>query len=221
MHEHMKLGDMRARLEMMGVPEYYVCKAGTNEYQNITQGLTYYNTKTGRYQLSNTFLHTLGMKLYLLVTINKVWYTGTYLGNSHYYLLKTPSTDKTHQQPWEAVQTTRVSGLLHITLQVQQVLPSVPKDCEVSLNNLQMSVLSTADNNSSLIESKEKNQSNFIPPKTLFLQGTNTNQMVGNEVAMCALVVKQLFPHVNFICNPQIELISSNDAKSICGLVWA
>jgi hypothetical protein len=44
---------------------------------------------------------------------------------------------------------------------------------------------------------------------------------VGDKVAVCALVVKRLFPHVKFICDPQIELIWSNDAKSICGLVRA
>jgi hypothetical protein len=81
--------------------------------------------------------------------------------------------------------------------------------------------MSTNNSPNSLVESKASTNKTFTPPKTLFLQGTDPDQLVGDEVAVCALVVKKVFPHVKFICDPQIELIWSNDEKSICGVVRA
>lgn len=80
-------------------------------------------------------------------------------------------------------------------------------------------VTSTASDKSDLMASKGSTHSNFIPPMTLFLKGTNQNQMVGDELAVRVVVGKRLFPHVKFICDPQIELVWSDNEKSICGLV--
>jgi hypothetical protein len=74
--------------------------------------------------------------------------------------------------------------------------------------------MSTNNSPNSLVESKASTNKTFTPPKTLFLQGTDPDQLVGDEVAVCALVVKKVFPHVKFICDPQIELIWSNDENA-------
>jgi hypothetical protein len=65
----------------------------------------------------------------------------------------------------------------------------------------------------------DKHSSISRPMLGLFVQGTNPNQMIGDEVAVCALVVKHIFPHLKFVCEPLVELAYSNDAKSICGVV--
>jgi hypothetical protein len=84
-------------------------------------------------------------------------------------------------------------------------------------------VLSQADDESSITHDKEidKPASTTRPMTELFVLGTNPNQMVGDKVAVCSLVVKRLFPHVKFVCDPLIELAYSDDAKSICGVVRA
>ena len=58
-----------------------------------------------------------------------------------------------------------------------------------------------------------------MPPKQLFVVGSNTDPTVGDEVTVSALVAKRIFPHVKCLCNPVIELAFTNNAKSICGLV--
>ena len=43
---------------------------------------------------------------------------------------------------------------------------------------------------------------------------------VGNEVTVnSSIVVKKLFPHVKFVCNPVSKLSYTDDIKSICNVV--
>ena len=58
-----------------------------------------------------------------------------------------------------------------------------------------------------------------MPPKQLFVVGTNTDQTIGDEVTVSQLVAQKIFPHVKFVCNPVVELAFTNDARSICGIV--
>jgi hypothetical protein len=63
--------------------------------------------------------------------------------------------------------------------------------------------MSQPDDKSSLMNNKGKKQGNIVPLTEVFVLGTSPDQMVGDEVVVCALVVKWLFLHVKFICNPQ------------------
>jgi hypothetical protein len=57
---------------------------------------------------------------------------------------------------------------------------------------------------SSLMDNKGKKKGNFVPlTEEVFVLGTNSDQMVGDKVVVCTLVVKWLLLHVKFICNPQ------------------
>ena len=65
-------------------------------------------------------------------------------------------------------------------------------------------------------EEKEKPKCNV--PLELFVKDTTPTQLVGDEVAVCSLVSKRLFPHVKFITDPDLDLAYNNE-KSICSFV--
>ena len=73
----------------------------------------------------------------------------------------------------------------------------------------------------STITPKEAKTPTSMPPKQLFVVGSNNVQAIGDEVTVSALVGKRIFPHVKFLRNPVDELAFTNDARSICGIVSA
>ena len=78
-----------------------------------------------------------------------------------------------------------------------------------------------ADDDSTINSPKAAETPPSMPPKQLFVVGSNTVQAVGDEVTVSSLVGKQIFPHVKFLRNPVDELAFTNDARSICGIVRA
>ena len=79
----------------------------------------------------------------------------------------------------------------------------------------------TADDDSTTVQNEPGDTPASLPPKHLFVIGSNNVQTVGDEVTVSALVAKRIFPHVKFVCNPLEELAFTNDARSICGIVRA
>jgi hypothetical protein len=51
-------------------------------------------------------------------------------------------------------------------------------------------MMSQPDDESILMDNKGKKQSSFIPRTEVFVPGTSPDQMVGDEVVVCALIVK-------------------------------
>ena len=77
-----------------------------------------------------------------------------------------------------------------------------------------------ADDESTLAQNDTETPTS-LPPKQLFLVGSNNVQTIGDEITVSSLVAKRIFPHVKFVRNPVEELAFTNDAKSICGIVRA
>ena len=57
------------------------------------------------------------------------------------------------------------------------------------------------------------------PPKELFVESTEVTRNLGMSLTVSSLVGMQLFPHIKFLCNPTVELMYNQNAKSICGLI--
>ena len=58
-----------------------------------------------------------------------------------------------------------------------------------------------------------------MPPKELFLESMEATRIMCTELMVSALVGLCLFPHIKLLCNPMVELIYSQNARSICGIV--
>jgi hypothetical protein len=76
-----------------------------------------------------------------------------------------------------------------------------------------------ANDDSTVDDAPEKVVSTSRPPKELFVINVGPIKSVGNEVTVNSIVVKKIFPHVKFVCDPEKELTYTDDVKSICSVV--
>ena len=75
-----------------------------------------------------------------------------------------------------------------------------------------------ADDESTIVD-RDPQTPTSMPPKQLFVVGSNSDQTVGTEIMVSVLVAKRIFPHVKFVPDPAAELAFTDDARSICGIV--
>jgi hypothetical protein len=71
-------------------------------------------------------------------------------------------------------------------------------------------------------ETPVKSEYGVSPPQeVLFVDNTVEKRTMGTKTTVGSLVASRLFPHIKFLCDPNVELMYNRKPKSICGVIMS